>query len=276
MTIHISGLTTWAGVAPRTVIACLIPVAFMPLVFYALLDKTPLTNHSTKTSLKHQEIKYTALGKDADTRVTHDLAVLFKAFPCVSYYFLAVFCLHMTNAAVLSTLTFPTAPFRPRDHYQYYRLLSDGGIQVGGIEIVLASCWSKNCLELVKIRRVWILVLLHASCLLFFVFASWYRFLPNVYIVFGLVFVQGILIGSTAVQFAALTADSFQNPRDKGTAMGFLEVGRSFGRLTAGFVGLFVERHLREHCTNSLLQGEFCLARAPSFNGWYENIHLTT
>ena len=275
MTVHISGLTTWASVAPRTVIACLIPVAFMQLIFYALLDKTPLTNHSTKTSTKHQEIKYTALGKDADTRVTHDVAVLFKAFPCASYYFLANFCMHMTNAAVLTTLTFPTSPFRPRDHYQYYRLLSDAGMQVGGLELVLASCLSKNCLELVKIRRIWIMVVLNASCLLFYVFASWYRFLPNVYIVFGLVFVQGILQGSIRVQSISLAADSFQNPRDKGTAMGFVEVGFSFGRLTAGFMGLFVERHLRDHCTNRLLQGEFCLARTPSFRGWYQNIHST-
>ena len=70
-----------------------------------------------------------------------------------------------------------------------------------------------------------------------------------------------------------IAADRFPNPRDKGTAMGYMEIALAAGRLAAGLLGLFVEKYLKEHCMYNLLQGQFCLARVPSFNGWYKNVH---
>ena len=276
----ISGLTTWARIAPRIVIACCIPVAFMSLVFYALLDKTALSSHCTNTSTKYQGIKYTTLeeasipeNSKVANKIIHEIVVLFKVFPYAAYYFIANCSLQTSIVAVLSTLTFPTSPFAPRDHYQYYRLLSDAGMQLGGMELVLACCLSNKCLELFKIKRVWILVVLDVSCLMICLFASWYRFLPNVYVVFALVFVQGICHGIIIVQAIAIGANSFNTPQDKGTAMGYMEIGLSIGRIVAGFLGLFMEKQLKEHCRNRLMLGKYCLARIPSPNGWYKNTH---
>jgi len=280
ISVDISGLTTWVCFAPRTVVACSIPLCALPIGIYAFLDKTPLSSQSTNTTTTRlQNIEYTPLreeySKDNNiaTKIIQEVVVLYKVFPVLTYYFITNFCLHVSLTAVLTTLTFPTSPFSPRDHYQYYRLVSDAGILFGGMELVLISCLCAKWAESWKIRRVWIMVLFNVSCLIFYVFASWYRFLPNVYVLFALVFVQGVIYGSILVRAIAIAVNLFHNQHDKGTAMGFVAVGLSVGRLAAGFLGLFVEQYLREHCTHILLQGRFCLARAPSLNAWDDNIH---
>ena len=50
------------------------------------------------------------------------------------------------------------------------------------------------------------------------------------------------------------------------------EVGCAIGRFTAGLLGVFVEDYLRQHCTNQLLMGKFCLARFHSTAGWNKNL----
>jgi hypothetical protein len=264
-----SGLTVWLCVAPRTAVAACIPFCLLPSVLYVLLDKEPLKHHKT-TNYEH--VQYTALEAPQTTsKAIHELLLLFKVFPNICYGFATAFCLHISTTAVLPTLTFPSSPFPPRDHYQYFRLISDFGILFGGLEILLVSCISCLWIEFFKIRRIWIRVFLNVSLLIFFVLASWYHFLPNVVVVLVLCYIQGHLYGSVLVLCLETSADCFTGARDKGTALGFVEVGLSAGRISAGLLGLFVERYLREHCTYNLLLGRFCLARHQTTTGWNTN-----
>ena len=150
--------------------------------------------------------------------------------------------------------------------------MHDGGRLLGGIELLLISCLCPQWINVSKIRKIWILVLLNVGHLLFFLVASWYHFVSSVYIVLILCFTQGILHGSTIVHSLASTADAFVDTTDKGIALGMVEVGPDLGRLAAGLLGLFIEKYIRDHCTNRLLQGRFCFARSPSSLGWSENL----
>lgn len=201
----------------------------------------------------------------------HQFVLLFKSFPLISYCYTASFCIHLTMRAVLSTLTFPSSPFPPRNHFQYYRLLSDAGILIGGMGHLFISCLCNDFIGYVRVRKIWILVLLEASHLLLLFFASWYRFLPSVVPVLIMCLTQGVIHGMTLVQCVVNAANLFTSERDKGTAFGWIEVALSVGRIAAGFLGVFTEKYLREHCTFRLLLGRYCLARHSSFTGWETN-----
>ena len=282
--ISLLGLTTWLCVAPQMAIVGLIPISLLPIVFYALLDKKPLKNHlTTKTATnKHEKYMYTPLKENSNeniagpsNKILHNALIIFKAFPYISYIYIAACSFYLSQAAVLSTLTFPSAPFGPHDHFQYYSLLINVGVLFGGLEYFFVMCicpkWAGN----VKIKRVWILVLLHVSHLLFYVFASWYHFLTNISIVLVLCFIHGVVHGCILTQILACVARDFKSANDRGNALWYAEIGLSVGRIGSGLLGLFIEKYLREHCTNRLLLGTFCLARHSSSAGWSINLQCS-
>ena len=271
--IFFSGLTTWSCAPPRVVVACCIPFCFLPLVFYPILAKK---NESKYDMVKYHPIYRTTTTENTKTshKIIHEINVLYKAFPFVIYYFLSNFCLHLTMTSLLSTLTFPTSPFLPRDHYQYYRLISDCGMVLGSLGPVLLSCVKLK--EKKQVKGVLYIVLMNVTLTLIFFFATWFRFLPNVYVLFVLVFLQGGLFGATRVQAMVGVSDLFNDAIDKTKAMSYIHVAVSIARLAAGLLGLYVEHWLTRHCISRLLLGKYCLARVPTSSGWKTNVHCTS
>ena len=269
--------------APRTVLAICIPFCFLPLVFYLLIDKEPLKDHLNKKT-HQQSVQYT--GVNGDDHSTDDeeeptpiseqnskIWFIFKAFPPAGYAYVTTFCIHFVMTSVVTTLTFKSSPFPPRDHYQYYRLINNIAIAMGGSVSLVFSCLDNKWSESIRIRKkMWVLSLLDVIHVLIFVLASWYRFLPNVYVVLVMCFTLGIIHGLSIVNCAANSATQFSNPRDNGTAMGLMELGISVGRIAAALLGLSTEQLLREHCTNRLMLGRFCLVRPASHAEWSTNL----
>ncbi|XP_031574578.1 uncharacterized protein LOC116308325 [Actinia tenebrosa] len=275
-----TGLTTWFCVAPRITIAVCIPICFIPLGIYILLDKEPLKDHLQGTA---KLVQYTKLPQEeysndkhdttADKLISKTFLLLVKSFPLFIYGYFSSFCIHFSMTAVLTTLTFPSSPFLPRDHFQYYRMISDAGIVIGGLGSFILGCTGQKWMnKFFGIRNTGLLVVINVIHMLFFVVASWHRFLPNVIPVFVLCFTQGIAFGIAAVQSLICATNLFSSPNDKATALRLQEVGVSVGRVGAAFLGVFTEKYLREHCTYNLLLGEYCLARIPSSAGWSTNL----
>ena len=226
----------------------------------------PLENIDTNKQC-HLATEFGAESSERDS-IEREVKLLSKYF-CVIYYMGASeFLTQFSLTAILSTLTFKSSPFRPRDHYQYYRFLNDLGQMIGGMELSLVSFFCPGFLDIIKIRRIWILVLLSAGHMMVFISVSWFHFTDNVYIIFILCFTQGVTTGCATVQCFSLTADLFIDSRKLGTVLGYLEVSATVGKLSAGLLGVFVEKYLTEHCTHRLLLGRFCLARLPSLKMW--------
>ena len=195
----------------------------------------------------------------------------------MTLYFISNFDYFLAANSVLTTLAFPSAPFRARDHYQYYRLVADIGTFLGGMEMMMISyfcpCWKNDISP--RYRTTSILLLGSIAHLLFFAFASWYRFVPSVYIILVLSFCHGVLYGSIAVRGLVHVGEYFANSKLKGTAMSMSTIGVGLGRAVSGFLGIFIEERMREHCTIELFLGSFCLARFPSKVGWNENMQCS-
>ncbi|XP_020914412.1 battenin-like [Exaiptasia diaphana] len=268
--------------------AILSPLYLLPLLIYALLDKEPLKandniakeityqpfddkdndNLNSPTQAKYMNSEKASIGQQLKTS--------FSVFLLIYYIGMQTFLFDMTFTAILSTVTFQSSPFPPRDHYQYYQFVTDGGRMLGGMELSVVSLCCPGFLDIVKIRRVWILVLLSFGHVLVFLSISWFHYIDNVYIMFILCLTFGVTKGCLSVHCFSLASDLITDSRKLGRVLGYMEVSISVCRLSAGLLGLFVEKYLREHCEHRLLLGRFCIARLSSPGMWItSNCHRT-
>ena len=191
--------------------------------------------------------------------------VIRQMLPGLMSIFIAWFSEYMIIQSVVTTLAFPHAPFKPRDHYQYYIFVFMGGAVVGRSYLVALSYVKPEWAEKAKFPYLWVLSMIEAMLLLLLVLAAWYRFLPSVWIVLLLVFASAAVVGVTYVNAITYFRDSFKD-RDKEFAMGFFPVAVTGGIFASALLGLYVEPILREHCTMFTNNSDFCFTRSKSLN----------
>ena len=191
--------------------------------------------------------------------------VIGQMTPDLISIFIACFSEYMIIQSVVTTLAFLHAPFKPRDHYQYYIVALMGGEVVGRSYLVVLSYIKPEWAEKAKFPYLWVLSTTEAMLLLFFVLAAWYRFLPSVWIVLLLVFVSGAVFGLTYVNAIAFFRDRFKDNCEE-FAMGFFLVAITGGVFASALFGLYVEPILREHCTLLINNSDFCFTRSKSID----------
>ncbi|KAL9988097.1 hypothetical protein ACROYT_G002501 [Oculina patagonica] len=262
--LYYTAMTTWACVSPNVTILIMAAVLLLIFVCYYAMDKKHLESPSFPTDY-HAGVKYTALetkdngceslNKDDayDTGVSslswrEKFTVICQMLPNLIPIYIAWFSQYLIIQAVVTTLAFPGAPFKPRDHYQYYIFVFMGGEVVGRSYLVVLSYVKAEWAEKVKFPYLWILSTIEVVQLLFFVLAAWYRFLPSVWIVLVLLFTCGAVIGVFYVNAITFFRNEFED-RYKEFAMGYIVVAMGGGVLTAALLGLHTEPLLREHCT---------------------------
>ena len=181
--------------------------------------------------------------------------------PSLIPIYIAWFAEYMVLQAVITTLAFPNASIRPRDHYEYYIFTLMGGEVVGRSYIVVLSYIKADWAEKAKFPYLWVLSIIEVVHLLFFILAAWYRFLPNVWIVMLFVFTCGVAIGVLYVNALTFFRDRFEG-RFQQFAMGYILVAVCGGTFAAAMMGLYTEPLLREHCTMLVNNTDFCFTRS--------------
>ena len=189
--------------------------------------------------------------------------VIRQMIPSLIPLFIAWNSEYLIIQSVITTLAFSNAPFRPRDHYQYYIFLYLGGEVIGRSYLVVLCYLRPELAERAKLPHLWILSSVEVAHLLFFFFAAWYRFLPSVWIVLIVSFTGGVTIGVLYVNALALFSDRFEG-RYKEFAMGYAVVSMAGGTFAAGLLGLFIEPKLRRHCILLLKTDEYCFTRSKA------------
>ena len=179
--------------------------------------------------------------------------------------YIAWFSEYMIIQAVITTLAFTNAPFRPRDHYQYYIFTLMGGEVRGRSYLVVLSCIKAEWAEKAKFPHLWVLSMIQVVLLLFFILAAWYRFLPSVWIVLLLSFTCGVAIGVLYVNSVAFFRDNFKD-RYREFVMGYVIVALGVGMFVAALMGLYTEPLLLEHCTMFVNNTDLCFTRSKSLD----------
>ena len=200
---------------------------------------------------------------DSSLSCQEKFMVIRQMLPNLIPIYIAWFSEYMIIQAVITTLAFPNAPFRPRDHYQYYIFVFLGGEVVGRSYLVALSYIKAEWAEKAKFPYLWVLSTIEVLHLLFFILAAWYRFLPSVWIVLLLSFTGGATIGVFFVNALAFFRDRFDD-RYKEFAMGYIVVAMGGGTFTASLVGLVTEPLLRRHCMLLLNNDDYCFTRSKA------------
>ena len=193
---------------------------------------------------------YDEIGEDTSLSRRQKFTVIRQMLPQMIPIFFTFFAQYFIIQSVVTTLAFPSCPFSPSDHYEYYILVFVVGEVVGR-----------------SYPYPWIMCLVQIMDLLFLVLAAWYRFLSSVWIVLLLVFISGVVVGAFYVNTVIFFRNCFQE-RYREFAMGYIIVGLHAGVLTAAMLGLYIEPLLREHCMTLVDNTDFCFTRSQSSNGF--------
>ena len=255
------------------------------LFLYAFLEKKQHSiNVKQKESggAKYNKLPTSSDTDDSDSAPGNELAwkekllVAKRILPYITFLFLTYYAEYLSNQGVITTLAFSDSSFSPRDHYQYYIVCYHVGKFLGRSHIFLLSCTCSKVIPYVRVRKTWILALVEIAHLVFFLFASWFRFVPHVSIILILCVTEGFVAGSMYLNSAHTVSDVIDDPKEREFALGLLTIGNGLGQLTAGFLGLQVEPHLKKHCVYDLELRDECITRFPQPSGWTKNMHCNS
>ena len=139
-------------------------------------------------------------------------------------------------------MTFTRTPFSLADQYIFYQFLYQGGIFL-----------SRSSVNLFQVRWLWAMALLQVANLVLLSLEARLQFIPSIYIVFVIVFFEGLLGGLTYVNaFWRIHQEVATERRE--FAMGVVSLADSTGIFLAAVVGLFVNHALctaRGNCERS-------------------------
>lgn len=253
------------------------------LILYAILEKKG-EDAGAKLEKDRGGVKYSKLSSSDDSdepesALPNDLtwkdklSVAKQILPYITFLFLTYFAEYLSNQGVITTLAFSNSSFNPRDHYQYYIVCYHVGKFLGRSHIFLLSCTCSKAIPYVRVKKTWILALVEIAHLLFFLFASWFRFVPHVSIIMTLCFTEGFVAGSMYVNSAYTVSEVISDAKQREFALGLLTIGNGLGKLSAGLLGLYVEPRLKRHCIYELELQDDCITRYRHASGWTSNAH---
>ncbi|RYO93130.1 hypothetical protein DL766_004820 [Monosporascus sp. MC13-8B] len=166
-------------------------------------------------------------------------------------YMLPLFLVYVAeytiNQGIAPVLLFPLeeSPFAElRDFYPMYGFLYQLGVFV-----------SRTSVAFVRVRRLYLPSLLQVANVVLLALHALFDFIPSVYVVFLVVFWEGLLGGAVYVNtFAAIMEEV--PPAEREFSLGATSVSDSAGICTAGFLGMAMEvwlcnwqvRHGRDWC----------------------------
>lgn len=281
-------MTTWLCISPSTtltIVSALPPGCF---VLYYFINKNIRINTSdladdiVYTKIEDtdtEDVKDGIINKDRDketqekcTRKTDDviltrkekMLIIVKLFSLTVLPGVAGFCSqYLLTQTVVTTIAYKNAPFRPRDHYQYYLSIFALGQMLGRSHrlILFKTRWVYTPTTLL----LWLLSSIEMLVLGFAILESWYRFLPNVGILLFLCLFAGIIQGMLFPNMLELLHLKFEGA-EREFVMGYAVFPRGLGTFFAAVIGFYVEPILMEHCISVEKESAFCLTRSKSLH----------
>ena len=278
------GITTWTCVSPKTAIMAVIPLPLLHLVFYAILDKSFITNSpSSRGEYTIIQGEYTIIPSNSDIKDPFEtdiqssicgekLRIGVKILPYIIPLLLSFFAEYLSNSSVITTIA-PNSKVPPRDHFLYYTFSYEIGKFLGRSHLFILSCLPSDYLEALRCNKTWVFALIELAHLLFFLLESWYHFVWYMWIVTFLCFTLGLVAGMLVLN-SPHAVSGHVAPEEKEFALGLLTVGNAVGGFLAGLVGLIVEPYLRKKCLiHFSASKELCFTRTQNTTGWDSNIH---
>lgn len=262
-----TAMTTWGCVSPSVTISIMAVSLVLLLIFYALMERkhSPCWQ-STANGITHKDIQYSPIEEQetelSDGQLTwkEKRSAIKRVFPIIASIISAWIAEYLIIQSVITTIAFPSAPFPPRDHYQYYIFVFLFGELFGRSYLIVLSYFLPSLAGKLTIRRIWFLAAAEICILVFFLLAAWYRFLTDVSIVLILAFIGGLIIGIMYVSMLTIYSE-VEDPKSREFVLGYASAATGAGAITAGLLGLVLEPWLRRHCLSVARNSSFCFTR---------------
>lgn len=130
---------------------------------------------------------------------------------------LVYFAEYFINQGLMELLYFPTSALSHAEQYRWYQTMYQVGVLV-----------SRSSLCCFKIRKLWVLAVLQVVNAVFLTVAVLYLFLPSAWVVFGVIFYEGLLGGASYVNtFYFISKETEERHRE--FAMSTASAGDSMG-----------------------------------------------
>uniref|UniRef100_A0A8D0D528 Battenin n=1 Tax=Sander lucioperca TaxID=283035 RepID=A0A8D0D528_SANLU len=144
---------------------------------------------------------------------------------------LVYFAEYFINQGLMELLYFPKSSLSHAEQYRWYQTLYQVGVLV-----------SRSSLCCFKCRKLWTLSLLQVLNAVLLLLAVSYQFLPNAWVVFPIIFYEGLLGGAAYVNTFYFISKETED-RQREFAMAAASVGDSLGIALAGLAAFPVHRH---------------------------------
>ncbi|TGZ81337.1 batten's disease protein Cln3 [Ascodesmis nigricans] len=262
--------TSWLDLSVR---GSLMTFGFLPVVmlvaFFAVLPRDPLRagrsaytlvggvdeDAEVEETMDRDDVEDSLLsrGERKSSSTLQDLAIRLQRarslfWPYILPLLLVYIGEYTINLGVSPTLLFPlpSTPFTHyRDFYPFYNTLYQLGVFI-----------SRSSTPFIRIHALYPPALLQLVNLALLTAHALWTFIPNVYVVFAVVFWEGLLGGAVYVNTFAEITEKMEGP-EREFALAACTVGDSAGICVAGFVSLWLEPTLcgwqvargREYCT---------------------------
>ncbi|XP_028670734.1 battenin isoform X2 [Erpetoichthys calabaricus] len=236
---------TQGGLSPRdTLLVMLIVPALMMASYFCLLVRPPslpqwkkkddgyFRSSEVRRPLLEDEEPNNDVREAVDLSFTEKLSIIRGLLKFIVPLAVVYFAEYFINQCLFELLYFPQVPLRHSEQYRWYQTLYQAGVFV-----------SRSSLMCVQIRRIWLLALLQCVNMVFLLFAVYYQFIPSVYIVFIIIFYEGLLGGAGYVNtFNNISRESTKDRRE--FAMGAASVADTLGIALSGAISIPVHNYL--------------------------------
>ena len=272
------GVTTWTCVSPRIAVALVAPSVFGLVIFYAIVDRSPLDQQSSPKTV-YAGVRYSALHDQQEKRETHEFnkmqkfVVMWNIFLPMTYLFLQYFADHLSIQALVTPLAYPHKALYPIGHFTYYALAHNIGKFVGRVYLLLVSITCSSVTYHVRIKNTWILAAVGNALMFLSVFAAWFRFVEEVQVMVILCFVMGFIMESNYANSVVFVHEQTTAVSEREFALSIFTLGSSAGMYAGGLLALFLKPYLTQHCLFELELGKNCLPKSPHIFGWMTNVH---
>lgn len=264
-----TGLTVWATVDPRTAVlaSAIWPPIFLLVYAISRGNLHLFRNPQYKGSFARPERHKFEMDCRLTPRWKERLASVWNSFHHILMLFLVYFGEYIILSAILTTLVFEGAgvgpEFVPRGHFEHYVLSTMVGEFLGRAFISMLRAIAPGFFFTASP----ILAFFPLAETIFLVLATWFRLIPEVWIVWLLCFIQGTACGMIfSNSYHTITRRFFsQHVIFIVTLASILETA---GILTAGLIGIHVETALKKHCIYQLGNESVCFTRSMDSNFW--------
>jgi battenin len=146
-------------------------------------------------------------------------------------HFMVPLCLvylfeYFINQGLFEMVYFPNTFVDHEQQYQWYQVTYQIGVFI-----------SRSSVNIIHIKYIWIMAILQGLNVIFFVFEAIYMFVPNIWIIFGLIAFEGLLGGGAYVNtFYRMSKEIPATRREY--AMSVVTLSDSLGITLAGILAM--------------------------------------